>query len=164
MDDICDFVVGMVALNGGKMVGKTRLQKSFFFLEQCGMNSSTEFDYHNFGPFSAEVATALDDAVAIGLLAVEERRGYHSVPYSLYTTSQPAPTDMGFMSSDEVMQKLKVMANYSALELEVAATIVYLRENGFGARAIEETKLRKPIKATAERVARALSLIQELGL
>lgn len=164
MIDLSDLVVGMVALNGGMMVGKTRLQKSFFLLERCGMGSGADFDYHNFGPFSAEVAMATDDAVAVGRLLPEEKPGFHAVPYTLYRTAERPPKFLGELPAGEAAKKLKTMEGCSALELEVAATIVYLHDSGCGKMAVQETKIRKPVKATDERVKRAVQLIRDLGL
>jgi len=42
-----DIVVGIVALNAGRLVGKTRLQKTAYLLEKCGMNAEFNFGYHN---------------------------------------------------------------------------------------------------------------------
>lgn len=164
MIDLSDVVVGMVALNGEMMVGKTRLQKSFFLLERCGMGSKADFEYHNFGPYSAEVAMATDDAVAAKRLLPEEKPGFHAVPYTLYSTAEPPPKFLGDLPAAEAAKKLKTMEGYSALELEVAATIMYLRDAGFGKKAVQETKLRKPVKATDERTKRAVNLICDLGL
>lgn len=165
MTDLSDLVVGMVALNGGAMAGKTRLQKSFFLLDKCGVKSGVEFDYHNFGPFSFEVAMAADDAVASARLLAHERQGYYAVPYTYYSTREAAPQALGGMDARDAMKRLTVMEKYSALELEVAATIVYFQEEGYSAQsAVEETKVRKPVKATDQRIARAQELIKELGL
>lgn len=164
MTDLSDLVVGIVALNGRKVVGKTRLQKSFFLLEKSGMGSGVDFDYHNFGPFSADVALATDDAVAASRLSASEKPGFHAVPYTLYETGEDLPRSLGKLGAQEATRKLAVMESYSAIELELAATIVYLRDIGYGNAAVQETKLRKPVKATDDRVSRALQLIRELDL
>jgi hypothetical protein len=128
------------------------------------MESGVEFDYHNFGPFSTDVAIATDDAASDNRLRLEVKPGFHEVPYTLYATDQPPPRSLRKLLADEASQKLNIMDNYSALEMEVAATIVYLRGQGYGENAVEETRLRKPIKATRERVERSLRLIRELSL
>src|SRR5579863_872303 len=162
--DVTDLLVGVIALNGGEMIGKTRLQKTFFLLDQCGMNSGAEFDYHNFGPFSADVATAADDAEAEGRLSAELRPGFHAEPYTRYRTDASPKAFIGGLSRERAAKKLKVMRGYSAIELEIAATIVYLRQNGYEHDAEGETRRRKPTKATKDRVDRALRLIRELSL
>jgi uncharacterized protein YwgA len=162
--DIDDVVVGVVALSGGRVVGKTRLQKEIYFLQRCGLNVGLDFDYHHFGPYSSELAQATDDAVAFERLNAENRQGYHEVPYTVYTTEEAAPKKLAGSSQGRIEEKLRVMKGYSALELEVAATIDYLREAGYGERAIAEAKTRKPLKATPDRIMRAMQLLRELGL
>ena len=164
MFDIDDVVVSIVALNGGRIVGKTRLQKETYLLQRCGVNIGLDFDYHHFGPYSSELAQAADDAVALQHLYAEDRHGYHEVPYTAYTTDRRPPKELAGVSREEIETKLGLMEGYSALELEVAATIDYLREAGYGKDAAAETEARKPLKATPKRVERAMQLLNELGL
>ena len=57
------------------------------------------------------------------------------------------------------------MRSASDIVLELAATIAYFVEGGCNMKkAIEETKTRKPLKATPERIKTALSLLDDLGL
>ena len=164
MSDPIDVVVGLVALNGGQLVSKTRLQKTFYLLEQFGLGTGFEFDYYHFGPFSAELAGATDDAADMGRLTTEVRPGFHEEPYTVYQSENGPPDRLSRLAAAEVREKLDVLGRYSALELEVAATILYLRENGYGDNARAETMARKPLKATEERVERASQLIQDLGV
>ncbi len=165
MTDLSELAKSVVVLSGGAVVGKTRLQKIFYLLDACGMNSGCQYQYYYYGPFSVDLADAVDDAVRLGLLTESQSLGFHSVPYSTYrATDDEALTSLGTFSRDQVEEKLAILKDYSALDLEIAATIVYLRENGFGDSAIEETKRRKPLKAMPDRVAKATKLITKLGL
>jgi hypothetical protein len=56
------------------------------------------------------------------------------------------------------------MARYSAAELEAAASIVFLRKNGYPDDPVAETRRRKPATATVNRIEKAQRLIAELGL
>ena len=76
----------------------------------------------------------------------------------------PLPDRLGALSAAEVRENLELMARYSAAELEVAASIVFLRDNGYRDDPVAETRRRKPATATANRVAKAQRLIAELGL
>lgn len=164
MTDISDLVVGVVALNGGQLVTKIRLQKTFYLLEQCGLGSGLDFDYHHYGPFSQELAQAADDAVDLGRLKPHERLGNHKIPYVVYRTQRKSPAKVAALSADVVAEKLKVLGSYSSLEMEVASTVLYVRDAGGGANAIEQTKALKPLKATETRIRRALALIRDLGM
>lgn len=164
MSDPTEVVVGVVALNGGQFVSKTRLQKTLFFLERRGLDTELEFDYYHFGPFSAELARAADDAADAGQLKTKVRRGFHEEPYVVYQTDLEPPDHLGRLAATDVREMLGVLTRYSALELEVAATILYLRDIGYGDKAVLETMKRKPLKATKNRVDRALDLLRDLGL
>ncbi len=164
MTDPSESVAQIVTFNGGRIVGKTRLQKIFFLLETNGIGFGLDFDYHHFGPFSAELAQATDDARELGYISETHEMGFHQVPYYVFETknytapSEPDETDRKRIGA------LETMKEYSALELEVAATAIYLRDNDFPDNFVDELKIRKPQKATPDRIKRALKLIKKLGL
>lgn len=166
MSDSIDLVVGLVAHNGGRLVGKTRLQKVAYLLDACGLKSGVDYEYHHFGPYSAEISSAADIAEVLGRLSSEEKPGFHSVPYVTYQTEEAKPARLGALSADAVSERLSVMERYSAIVLELAATIHYLENSeGFSAEgAQDEVKVRKSAKATADRLARANELLRRLGL
>ncbi|MBF6568483.1 MAG: hypothetical protein IVW54_06365 [Candidatus Binataceae bacterium] len=160
--DGCDLVAGVVALNGGKLVGKTRLQKTLYLLDR---DSGLDYEYHYYGPFSEELANAADDAIQLGQLEYEDRPGFHSVPYRIYISkaSITPPATLGGLSSETIQNKLEIMNRFSALELEVAATILFLADDFLIDDPYTEVSRKKPLKATPERIARAKQLISDLG-
>jgi hypothetical protein len=160
-----DTIVQVIALNGGQVVGKTRLQKMFYLLDASGLESGFDYEYHYFGPFSAELAQWSDFAIVSGRILYDEKPGYHEVPYGVFTTTEPKLARVGAMSAAEVECQLHTMAEFSALELEVGATLVFLRRSGLpGDQAEKELVARKPTKATAIRIKRAHELINRLGI
>jgi len=157
-----DCIVGIVALNGGRLVGKTRLQKTVYLLEKRGMSVGFDFEYHNFGPFSVDVARATDFAKAEGRLDERPQQGFHGVPYSLFETPERAPDRLGKLSAGEASELLQIMGGYSAIELELAATMAFLADEGESD--VDSALIQlKPAKATEERIARAHNLLDELG-
>ena len=164
LDDLLTYVI---ALNQDRrVVGKTRLQKIMFLLDQCGLGSDSRYGYHYYGPFSADVAEAADDATLSGRLRFEESRGFYDIPYGTYEISDEniaIPARLGSLPKAVVQKKLDVMSGYSAIELELAATIQYLREQGFSD-AINDVKQLKPAKATAARLQQAEELLHKLEL
>ena len=160
-----DYVSAIVRLAGGEIVGKTRLQKMAYLLQAKGSGfAGVDFDYHNFGPYSAELAFAADDAESLGLLAAEERPGYHSVPYTVFRSTESATNLNDNKEMIGCKADLKVMSTYSALVLELAATAVYLKRNGYAESFWKEVKKRKSLKATPQRMRLARKLLQQLGL
>ena len=161
-----EIVVGIVALNGGRLVGKTRLQKTAYLLQRCGMNADIKFEYHNFGPFSVDIARACNDAAAEGVLDMTPTPGFHQVPYVVFETEKEPEEYLGDLPAERARELLEIMKPYSAIELEIGATIAFIDEES-GApievvrSAVEELK---PAKATEERLKRAQELLEKLGI
>lgn len=166
-----DIVAGLVALNGGELVGRTRLQKQTYLLDRCGANFGLRFTYHHYGPYSFELAGGCVDAEAEERIAINERVGGHGVPYAIFTsTGDGAPPDaLGELPAARARALLEEMRRVSDIVLELAATIVFLRDEwsyyGKGKTdAVEETKARKSLKATEGRIGEARGLLGRLGL
>lgn len=163
-----DIAVNLVKLNDGRPVGRTRLQKVAYLLDRSGANFHLPFTYHHYGPYSFDLADGWVDAKAGGRLEIKEQLGRHGVSYSIFTLGERENPDdadrLGDLSAPDARTRLRKMANSSNVVLELAATMVYLREEeGHGERTIEELKLRKPLKATDELVGRAGDLLRRLG-
>lgn len=174
-----DIAVGLVALNGGELVGRTRAQKVAYLLDRCGADFGLRFTYHHYGPYCFDLANGLDAARAEGRIGHEEKlSARHGVPYSIFTSTggEGDPTGLGGLPAAETRKLLRRMKNESNFVLELAATVVFLRDrwhyygkdkvaatDATGA-AVEETKRRKSLKATPERLDKALALLRELGL
>ena len=135
-------VARIIQLNGGRLIGKTRLQKSAYFLEAFGMGFGFDFEYHHYGPYSEELAQLGDDAQALGFLKEFWQTSQDGAEYAIFT-------DTGSYKGDEeaIDQKrrkaLRLLRDYSAVELEVAATAHFLARNGYPDRAWIETCERK---------------------
>ena len=162
-----DIVVNLIALHGGRLVGRTRLQKRAYLLHRCGANFKLSFVYHHYGPYSFDLANGCLDARANKRIKIKERPGRYGIRYAIFTLHGAAGPSgaLGTLSISEAHPLLKKMEKVSDTVLELAATIVYFVENGHGVQeAVEETKTRKPIKANIERLEKAFSLIRDLRL
>ncbi|MDE0334863.1 MAG: hypothetical protein OXI64_07885 [Defluviicoccus sp.] len=166
-----DIVAGLVALNGGELVGRTRLQKQTYLLDRCGADFGLRFTYHHYGPYSFELAGGCAEAEAEKRIETEERPGRHGVPYAIFRSGEGGsePDRLGGLSAARARSLLGEMRGVSDIVLELAATIVFLRDEwpyyGKGKTdAVEETKARKSLKATERRIDEALDLLRTLGL
>ena len=162
-----DIVVNLISMHGGELVGRTRLQKQAYLLHRCGANFDVSFVYHHYGPYSFDLVDGVTDARAEGRVKIKEQIGSYGVPYAIFKlTGEEAPENLGDLSSAEGRTLVGKMRGVSDIVLELAATIVFLREEGGypGDQAIKETKARKPLKATDQRIDRALALLTDLGL
>lgn len=162
-----DIVVAMIELNGGRLVGRTRLQKGGYLLHRCGANFELPFIYYHYGPYSSDLANGCLNARANKRIRISERPGRHGVRYAIFTLGKDARPSgrLGALPAEKARGLLKKMEKVEDIVLELAATIVYFVEDGYDMeKAIQETRVRKPIKASPERLDRAFSLIRDLGL
>ena len=67
------------------MYGRVRLQKMFYLLDRIGLGSELDYEYHYYGPYSAELTEQIKDAVAFGFIEeTPARRASDGVPYSVF--------------------------------------------------------------------------------
>lgn len=163
--------VGLIVLNGGKLVGRTRLQKQAYLLHRCGGNLGLRFNCHRYGPCCFELVGGLNDARAEGRIEIEERIGRHGVAYAVCRSGERAgtPQCLGDLEADGARNLPNEIKGISEIVLELAATIVFQRDEWdcFGkdkTSPVEETRKRKPLKATDGRMSGAQNLLHELGL
>jgi len=154
----------VVSANDGTLVGKTRLQKTIYLLQALGLGTSYDFEYHHYGPYAEGLAEDVEWAKFLGNLKTKEKPGHHQVPYTIFETTQPAPTVVGELSFSNAKSVLIRLEKYPAVVLELAATLHFLRASSTTVDAEKELKIRKPDKAASERLANAKSLLRELGL
>lgn len=140
---------------GGELIGRTRLQKVVYLTQLAGFGNDFEFEYRHYGPFSEDLARGMEIASAFGQVQEEERQaewgGWYSI-YRLCDAVPPANPDRAAF-----VQRAKEIG---AIELELAATAAFLFEverigNGRPGNPWQETRLRKPEKASHGRLERA---------
>lgn len=147
--------------NAGPLIGKTRLQKTAYFLERLGVGFGFDFSYHHYGPYSEELSVVADDACALGIVDLQWATSQAGVPYAIFRdTGGTLPA----VDAHDAQRRsiLEVLKRHSAVELELAATADYLAENGYGPAAWEEAKRRKAVTRTADRAQGARRLLEEL--
>src|SRR5688572_18747783 len=98
MSDAAQSVQQVVSLNGGKLIGKTRLQKSIYLLEAFQGGYGFDFDYHYYGPYSEEVSRAASDAIALHLITEKSEITNTGLEYKVFmsladATNTNAPVD-----------------------------------------------------------------------
>jgi uncharacterized protein len=156
-------VKAILECTGGRIVGKTRLQKSAYFLEAAGVGDGFDFSYHYYGPYSEDLAVAAGDAEALGLIQTNWESSQAGLSYAVYAAVQPKKPEKT-KRTERRGEILQILDGYDALSLELAATAHYLAKTGYEADPWEETRKRKSIKATPDRVAKAKRLLAELGI
>jgi uncharacterized protein YwgA len=158
-----DDIVRIIRLNGGRIIGKTRLQKTVYFLETLNLGSGFEFSYHHYGPYSEELANSVNDARALDMLSIEWGVSQEGAEYAIFLDKGEKIQEDEKPERDELRRAvLTVLRGYSSVELELAATSDFLEKHSYGAEAWSETRRRKFRKISEEGIARGKQLLQAL--
>lgn len=144
---------------GGTIVGRTKLQKIAYFLEVSGLGAGFHFRYKHYGPYSEQLASAAQHAAALKLLTEQEFVANWGGIYSTFQSH--IPPDIDPAPNPERTRLSSVMVDADAVELELAATALFLAKEGFPD-PWTETARRKPEKADAGRLAKAKQLYDRL--
>lgn len=136
---------------GGEIVGRTRLQKIAYLLEATHLGEGFEFEYRHYGPYSEELAVALETAKARGLIKEEERSTNWGGSYSIFTAcgSNDARVDQARRAV------IETASSADPVSLELAATAAFLAKDGYSD-PWAETARRKPEKASRLETAKSL--------
>jgi hypothetical protein len=161
-------VAAVIDAAGGSLVSRVRLQKAVYLLDQLGLSSGFNYEYHHYGPYSRDLDLATGDAKALSV--VEEKIRYRAgdgASYSVFNL-----LDRGF-SKEEGLGKLghsravelmhKFVATHVTI-LELAATIHWLWRYEHCTDWRAEIGRRKPMKVGGGRLEKALTLLSELSL
>ncbi len=159
-------VAGVVAAAGGRLIGRVRLQKAIYLLDQLGLQSGFTYEYHHFGPFSREVDIAtLDAQEFLGLKEEFARRESDGARYSIFNFNGPVGEDAyGTLGRERASSLLATFEGTNVTVLELAATIDWLwrfeRSNDWRSELVK----RKGQKVENGKLDRALDLLSSLGL
>ena len=142
---------------GGQIVGRTRLQKVAYLLVVTGLESNLAFSYKHYGPYSEDVAVAARREQLLGHLSEIEQTAHWGGSYSVYSVE----TDATIQSSSIRKSFTETAAKANAVELELAATAVFLAKEGYSD-PWAETEARKPEKSENGHIAGARRLLERL--
>lgn len=165
MAKLDDIIVGLVALANGQLVGRIRLQKIVYLMDQKGLNSGATFVYHHYGPYAESVTDAIVDAKFWDRLKEDtEFRGADGAPYSVFTTSSAAPQRLGNLDAEAARALVSKLSSLNSTVLELAATIHWLVVVEKVSDWKSEIEKRKAGKTGAGRLSQAIDLLRELDL
>ena len=160
-------IASVIALAGGEIVGRVRLQKEVYLLDQLGLKSGFSYSYHHYGPYSADLVDAVDGAKAFRLVEEEIRhRKTDGVPFSVYCGRVNAdPAESGAqLDAEATKEQLSIMQGKSATVLELAATIHWLANYERVPNWQSELVRRKGQKTEGGRTEEAVALLNQLGI
>lgn len=161
-------MLALIVTQTGKVAGRLRIQKLMYLLQRKGAKplESFFFEYHHYGPFSAEVADVIKGAVRSKLVSEHEEGDDDWKRYE-YTPAQHAAQYAARVDAETrtlVQNMLKLCADAHWRTLELAATIDFLQHADALDRevAVGEALERKPQCASYETEARRLLQALEL--
>ncbi len=143
---------------GGRIVGRTKLQKVAYLLELAGLGDKFPFEYRHYGPYSEELSDAIRAADVFGLVSETEHPASWGGLYSIFEALEPAGEKAPGLRS-EFAEKL---AGIDSVELELAATAAFLSAEEKQDDPWGETERRKPEKANDGRLEKAQQAYREL--
>jgi len=157
-------VPSLVRAAGGEIVGKVRLQKMVYLLDQLGVPTEFSFSYHHYGPYSDELAEAVEDDVIFRRVKAERRRRSDGVPYVVYKIDTADTASESVFEQPKINAALQAMQRSSATVLELAATIHWLAFAEKVDNWKAELVRRKGIKTEEGREEKALALLKSLQI
>ena len=159
----------------GTMKTRKRVQKVVYLLQVAGLDLGLNFRLHNFGPYSAEVASLLDDMSSEGIL-LENRHVNMAGWQSEYGLSDQAKQTLREFDQTARGQELagelarfepqirRLLAVGELWELELGATIAYVYEKeGSWDKAVEAACKFKSVPTDVPKTLQALALAKELA-
>lgn len=169
MTDKDQLIADVITAAGGTVVGRVRLQKMFYLLDQLGLGSEFSYEYHHYGPYSSQLTEAVADATAFQMVSeLVERRANDGVSYSIYSSDETDASEhvklLGEMDRVQAVTALEAMNHQSSTVLELAATIHWLKHEEKIPDWKDELKRRKGAKVDGGRMERAQGLLVSLGL
>lgn len=163
-----DIVAALIEAGGGQIIGRVRLQKTLYLLEQLGFGTDMAFEYHHYGPYSRELDNATADAKALGLVREEfEHRQSDGAMYSIFRLAPSGAVKeevYAKLGKERVADLVHRFSSTNVTVLELAATVDWLwRAEQISDWKLEVTK-RKGKKVLGGRLEKAVELLGALGL
>ena len=125
--DLHEKAAAIVRDAGGQLVGRTRLQKVVYLAQLAGFAEDFPFEYRHYGPYSEELADAMDIAAGLRLVQEEEKESDWGGWYSIYRI-EPANSLGGPADADRA-DFVSAAAKVGAIQLELAATAAFLYDD-----------------------------------
>ena len=111
-------VTNIIRDAGGRIVGRTRLQKIAYLLSATGLDDSFRFAYKHYGPFSDQLASSAKIGALFGNFSERQDQTAWGGTYSTYTLDGAQGVDR----QDPRHLLASISAGADSIELELAAT------------------------------------------
>ena len=156
--ECAEIVANIVREAGGTLIGRTKLQKIAYLLKSAGFCPHFHFQYHHYGPYSEDLSMAVQDAELLSMLQEKVSPTSWGGEYATYHSDGSATWE----PDDHQTTLIRISSDARSIELELAATAVYLSQREMSPDPWGETARRKPEKADKERLIQAKNLYRKL--
>lgn len=156
-------VASVVKSAGGHLIGRVRLQKIVYLLDQLGLNSEFDYTYHHYGPFSEQLVSAAEDAKAFNLINEDFKYRPDGMRFSNFELSNAEDSDIVYLD-DQLRRHVEYLKNVNSTVLELAATIHWLNNYEKVDDWRVEVIKRKGKKTSNGRLEKSIELLKELNL
>ena len=161
-------VAAVLDAANGELIGRVRLQKVVYLLDQLGFDSRFEYSYYHYGPYSRDLENAtLDATVFAGVREVIERRAGDGAAYSVFLRESKEPVlddNFGRLGRERAAELVGKFKEIGPTILELAATAHWIAVYECRTDWEAEVRKRKNVKSQSGRLEKALDLLRELGL
>ena len=155
----------LISAAGGSVVGRIRLQKIVYLLQEAGLGKNYKFKYYHYGPYSEQLSNEVElDVALFGSIVEDEATGASGYKYSIYRSQDPTGEHLGGLPTSVVLEICSSIKARTSVVAELAATIHWLKNYEAASDVKSELNRRKPQKFTEERFLQACSLLDEIGL
>ncbi len=162
-----DIIRDILSAADGEIVGRIRMQKIVYLLEQCGMEAGFDYSYYHYGPYSENLSITLERAQYLDKTIVEEQNrsdtGFYSI-FRLQNENKETPSAIGKLGYERAKDIITKIKNEASSIAELAATIHWLVNEEKITDWKTELKRRKPAKATGGAIAQAKALLNEIDI
>jgi uncharacterized protein len=159
-------IVAVLSAAGGQLIGRVRLQKTVYLLNQLGLESGFKYEYHHHRPCSRDLDNATGDAIALDIIKEDiAHRESDGARYSVFQLNGRAQDEaLGKIGRNRARELVQKFAQTNVTILELAATIDWLWRHEKRADWRQEVARRKPVKVDGGRLERAISVLCAIGL
>jgi len=145
-----------------KLIGRTRLQKQMYLLQQLGLPADYQFRMHHYGTYSEGIQSDIMLLERLGLVEEEQQPTRDDErTYSVFTARDSAAMD----EVGEFSEQIQRMSEEDSVVLELAATYdAFFQKTGNHERAQTLLERMKQDKCEDNRMEKARTLLADLKL
>jgi uncharacterized protein YwgA len=144
-----------------KVVGRTRIQKTIYLLQQKGLPTGFNYTMHHYGPYSTDLSVDIQMLEDYSLIHEEVISRDAWTNYSIYTAIKEVKLD----EMEPYQQWIDLMNDADSVALELAATYTAYRKVSVSPEdALERLRQKKTEKCTPEKLRAAMELLRDLNL